>query len=64
LKKTGLTSLRLGVNARNPFIVLPKENRNYNDPEQSRSSGNDQGLAVTGQYPATRTFGFSLNASF
>ena len=64
IEKTGLTSLRLGVNARNPFIVLPKENRNYNDPEQSRSSGNDQGLAVTGQYPATRTFGFSLNASF
>ncbi|WP_333810311.1 SusC/RagA family TonB-linked outer membrane protein [Flavobacterium sp.] len=64
IEKTGLTSLRFGVNARNPFVVLPKENRGYNDPEQSRSSGNDQGLAVTGQYPATRTFGFSLNASF
>ena len=64
IKKTGLTSLRLGINARNPFIVLPKENRGYHDPEQSRSSGNDQGLAVTGQYPATRTFGFALNASF
>ena len=64
IANTGLTSLRFGVNARNPFIVLPKENRGYNDPEQSRSSGNDQGLAVTGQYPATRTFGFSLNASF
>lgn len=64
IEKTGLTSLRFGVNARNPFIVLPKENRGYSDPEQSRSSGNDQGLAVTGQYPATRTFGFSLNASF
>ncbi|MCW1147390.1 SusC/RagA family TonB-linked outer membrane protein [Flavobacterium lacisediminis] len=64
IEKTGLTSLRFGVNARNPFIVLPKENRGYHDPEQSRSSGNDQGLAVTGQYPATRTFGFSLNASF
>ena len=64
IERTGLTSLRFGVNARNPFIVLPKENRGYHDPEQSRSSGNDQGLAVTGQYPATRTFGFSLNASF
>jgi TonB-linked SusC/RagA family outer membrane protein len=64
IEKTGLTSLRVGVNARNPFIVLPKENRGYHDPEQSRSSGNDKGLAVTGQYPATRTFGFSLNASF
>ena len=64
LDNTGITSLRFGINARNPFIVLPKENRGYNDPEQSRSSGNDQGLAATGQYPATRTFGFSLNASF
>ncbi|MQP25554.1 SusC/RagA family TonB-linked outer membrane protein [Flavobacterium sp. LMO8] len=64
IERTGLTSLRLGVNARNPFMVLPKENRGYSDPEQSRSSGNDQGLAVTGQYPTTRTFGFSLNASF
>ncbi|MEQ3690849.1 MAG: SusC/RagA family TonB-linked outer membrane protein [Flavobacterium sp.] len=64
LDNTGMSSLRLGVNARNPFIVLPKENRGYNDPEQSRTSGNDQGLAVTGQYPATRTFGFSINASF
>lgn len=64
IEKTGLTSLRLGVNARNPFIVLPAENRGYHDPEQSRSSGNDKGLAVTGQYPATRTFGFSVNASF
>lgn len=64
IEKTGLSSLRLGINARNPFIVLPKENRGYHDPEQSRSSGNDQGLAVTGQYPATRTFGFALNASF
>ena len=64
IERTGLTSLRFGVNARNPFIVLPKENRGYSDPEQSRSSGNDQGLAITGQYPATRTFGFSLNASF
>jgi len=64
IERTGLTSLRFGVNARNPFIVLPKENRGYHDPEQSRTTGNDQGLAVTGQYPATRTFGFSLNASF
>ncbi|ESU19537.1 outer membrane protein [Flavobacterium cauense R2A-7] len=64
IEKAGLSSLRFGVNARNPFTVLPKENRGYHDPEQSRSSGNDQGLAVTGQYPATRTFGFNVNLTF
>lgn len=64
IERAGLTSLRFGVNARNPFIVLPKENRDYHDPEQSRSSGNDQGIAVTGQYPATRTFGFNMNLTF
>nr|WP_294934408.1 SusC/RagA family TonB-linked outer membrane protein [uncultured Flavobacterium sp.] len=64
IERAGLSSLRFGVNARNPFIVLPKENRGYHDPEQSRSSGNDQGIAVTGQYPATRTFGFSMNLTF
>ncbi|ESU29294.1 outer membrane protein [Flavobacterium limnosediminis JC2902] len=64
IERAGLTALRFGVNARNPFIVLPKENRNYHDPEQSRSSGNDQGLAVSGQYPATRTFGFNVNLTF
>ncbi|ESU23453.1 outer membrane protein [Flavobacterium enshiense DK69] len=64
IERAGLTSLRFGVNARNPLTVLPKENRGYHDPEQSRSSGNDQGLAVTGQYPATRTFGFNVNLTF
>jgi len=64
IERAGLTSLRLGVNARNPFMILPKENRNYSDPEQSRSSGNDQGLAATGQYPQTRTYGFSVNLTF
>ena len=64
LADTGLSAVSFGVNARNLFVILPKENRGYNDPEQSRSNGNDQGLAVTGQYPATRTFGFSLNVTF
>ncbi|GAA3772332.1 SusC/RagA family TonB-linked outer membrane protein [Corallibacter vietnamensis] len=64
LESIGLTSLRLGVNARNPFIVLPKENRGYADPEIGRSSGNDQGLSVTGQYPITRTYGMTLNLTF
>ena len=64
LDRLGLTALRLGVNARNPFIVLPKENRNYSDPEQSRTTGNDQGIAAIGQYPVTRTYGFSINVTF
>ena len=64
LKSTAVNSVTLGVNARNLFTILPKSNRGYHDPEQSRSNGNDQGLAVTGQYPVTRTFGFNLNVTF
>ncbi|NUY81847.1 SusC/RagA family TonB-linked outer membrane protein [Flavobacterium sp. MAH-1] len=65
LDRLGLTALRLGINARNPFVVLPKENRNYNDPEQSRSTLiADQGLSVVGQYPVTRTYGFTVNVTF
>ena len=73
LEKTGLTSLRVGVNARNPFTVLARENRGYDDPETSLSNGNIVGLASgtsnsgasgTNQYPNTRTVGFSLNLTF
>ena len=64
IERIGFSALRLGINARNPFMVLPTENRDYSDPEQSRSSGNDQGFAAVGQYPLTRTFGFSVNLTF
>ena len=64
IKRAGMSALKLSINARNPFIVLPTENRNYSDPEQSRSNGNDQGIAAVGQYPQTRTFGFALNVTF
>lgn len=64
IKKAKLSNLQIGVNARNPFVVLPEENRGYSDPEFSRSSGNDKGISVVGQYPTTRTFAFTLNASF
>ncbi|THF51308.1 SusC/RagA family TonB-linked outer membrane protein [Flavobacterium supellecticarium] len=73
LERTGLTSLRVGVNARNPFTVLARENRGYDDPETSLSNGNIVGLASgtsnsgasgTNQYPNTRTVGFSLNLTF
>jgi hypothetical protein len=64
LEKTAISNVIVGLNARNPFIVLPKENRSYNDPETSNTTGNGQGLAAINQYPATRALGFSLNVTF
>ncbi|NRT10914.1 SusC/RagA family TonB-linked outer membrane protein [Flavobacterium sp. 14A] len=64
--KFGLTSLRVGINARNPFVVLAKGNKGYTDPEASTSgsSGNGLGYSNIGQYPSTRTFGGSINLTF
>jgi hypothetical protein len=56
--------LRFSLSARNPFVFLPKENRGYADPESSFSNGNGKGYANIGRYPTTRTFAFSLNATF
>jgi len=64
LQSTGVQTFTVGVNARNPFTVLPKENRSYNDPETSNTTGNGQGLASINQYPVTRSFGFNINATF
>ena len=64
LAKTPLTAVTVGVNARNPFTVLPKENRGYNDPETSNTTGNGQGLAAINQYPVTRSYGLNLNIKF
>ena len=67
IEKFGLTSLRFGINARNPFVVLAKSNKGYTDPEASDSTannGNGQGYSGTGQYPNTRTFGGSMNLTF
>ena len=66
VSKLRLTSLRLGVNARNPFVVLSKENKGYTDPEASTngSGGNGIGYSNTGQYPSTRTVGGSINLTF
>ncbi|MBB1192236.1 SusC/RagA family TonB-linked outer membrane protein [Flavobacterium sp. SOK18b] len=67
IEKIGLTSLRFGINARNPFTVLAKSNKGYTDPEASDSTannGNGQGYSGTGQYPNTRTFGGSMNLTF
>jgi TonB-linked SusC/RagA family outer membrane protein len=64
LSEIGLSSVTLGAYARNLFVILPKENRGYHDPEFANTSGNAAGLATTDQYPPTRTFGFSLNVIF
>ncbi len=64
LDRTPLSNVVVGVNARNPFTVLPAENRNYNDPETSNTTGNGQGLAAINQYPTTRSLGFNLNVTF
>ncbi|WP_265429767.1 SusC/RagA family TonB-linked outer membrane protein [Chryseobacterium sp. YIM B08800] len=64
LKSTFVNSLSIGVYARNPFFIYAKDNRNFNDPETANTTGNAGGIAVTGQYPSMRTFGFNLNATF
>jgi hypothetical protein len=53
------------VNARNPFVVLAKKQRIY-WPEASvaGSNSNATGYSNTGQYPATRTIGGSINLTF
>lgn len=62
LSSTFVRTLSVGVYARNAFAWYAKSNRNFSDPETS--NGGVGGIAVTSQYPTTRTFGFSLNASF
>ncbi|MCK8141526.1 SusC/RagA family TonB-linked outer membrane protein [Flavobacterium sp. I-SCBP12n] len=67
IERMGLTALRFGINARNPFTVLADANKGYTDPEASDSTannGNGIGYSGTGQYPNTRTFGGSINLTF
>ncbi|WP_300568072.1 SusC/RagA family TonB-linked outer membrane protein [Flavobacterium sp.] len=64
LESTKLASVKFGVNARNPFVFLPKENRGYSDPEFSNTIGNAAGISNVGKYPQTRTFGFNVNVTF
>ena len=64
LSNTFVNGFTVGLYARNPFFIYAKENRNYNDPESSYSSGNGAGIAVTGQYPSQRSFGINLKATF
>jgi len=64
LSDTFVNSFTVGIYARNPFFIYAKENKNYNDPETSYSSGNGAGIAITGQYPSQRSFGVNLKATF
>ncbi|MDX1270344.1 SusC/RagA family TonB-linked outer membrane protein [Bizionia paragorgiae] len=64
LQNTMITGLRISATARNPFTVLPSENRGYSDPEFGFSSGNAQGITTNDVLPATKTFGLGLNLTF
>lgn len=64
VKRAGLSALTVGVNARNPFTWFPKQNRYYNDPETSETTGNAGGLSFTDRYPVQSTYGFAVNLSF
>lgn len=64
LSKTFIDALSIGFNVRNAFMVLPKQNRNYSDPEFSFTTGNNVGLSTSAQGPSTRTYGFNVNISF
>ncbi|MND84062.1 TonB dependent receptor [compost metagenome] len=70
LKNTFLSSLSIGLNARNVFMILPKENRNYTDPEfteltaGSAGRGNNVGLSSANIAPPTRSYGFNINITF
>lgn len=79
LRNTFVNTMTFGVYARNPFVWYAKSNRNFADPETASNTGtidrtpgqalgvggpNAYGIAFAGQYPTTRTFGFSFNATF
>jgi len=74
IEGAGLESFRIGVNARNPFVFLADgkllkakhgiENHGYADPEAANTTGNAQGIINIGQYPTTRTLGFTVNLTF
>ena len=70
IKSAGISSFRIGLNARNPFVFFfadgkhGKKNLGYSDPESSNTGGNGAGVSNIGQYPTLRTLGFSMNVTF
>lgn len=64
LSSTFLNGMTFSLYARNPIIIYSKDNRNFADPETASYNDNAAGIALTTQYPTTRTFGFKINATF
>ena len=78
IEKAGIASLTFGVNTRNPFVLLGNpfkgkstfSNKGYTDPEASVATAgsglnsNGIGWSNIGQYPSTKTYGFSVNLTF
>jgi TonB-linked SusC/RagA family outer membrane protein len=73
----GLSSFRVGVNARNLFTALGNPfkskgtytNQGFADPESSNAAAtkrnaNAIGIVEQTQYPSTKTVGFSINLTF
>ena len=67
LQNTGISNVKFSVYARNPFIFFiynggkyGKKNEGYTDPEAS-TSNSVPGYSNVGQYPSTKSLGFSLN---
>jgi len=58
LENTFINGLSVGVSGRNLLIILPKENRGYNDPEIG------QGLGGFGQTPPTKFYAMNINLTF
>ncbi|MGH2666430.1 SusC/RagA family TonB-linked outer membrane protein [Flavobacterium sp.] len=58
ISRFGLSKFNVGISGRNLLTVLPKENRNYNDPE----TGN--GMAGYSFTPPTKFYTFSINLAF
>ncbi|MFD0860795.1 SusC/RagA family TonB-linked outer membrane protein [Sungkyunkwania multivorans] len=58
LDKTVFQAISFGISGRNLLIVLPKENRGYNDPEFGTGIGN------FGATPPTRFYAMNVNLTF
>lgn len=58
LENLFINGASIGVSARNLLIVLPKENRRYNDPEIG------SGIGGYGQTPPTKFYNFNVKLNF